>query len=120
MPNMTQYPVGNGPIIANLDLSSQGADWVDLDSSMFKDMVSGLTVPSGRRLLWLGVQVLSGSCHLKYRARDTATDATTDELLISATWNHDVSTLRDRVYTVSVKKASASDSVLVTATFAAV
>lgn|SRR6056300_1112903 len=120
MPIMTQHPVGNGPIIANLDLSSQGVDWANLDSSMFKDMVSGQAVPSGRRLLWLGVQVLSGSCYLKYRARDTATDATTNELLISATWNHDVSTLRDQVFTVSLKKASASDAVLVTATFTAV
>ena len=115
-----QYPITNGPIIANVDLSSANADWLDLTSDMFQDMVTGSAVAASRQILWIGVQVLSGSCHLKYRARDGASDPTSNELKISATWNHDIRTLRDRVYTVSIKKASASDVVLVTATFAAV
>ena len=57
--------------------------------------------------------------HIKYRAADSASDLTTNEIQVSETYKDDVATLRDPVTSIAYKKSGASDVVFIIAGFSA-
>lgn len=115
-------PIKAGSIRAAYDLSSSSdTDWHNLTSDMFKDSASGLSCAEGLRFAWVGVVNLStdGVAHVKYRAFDTASDVTTNEIPVLPYSAHtdDLATLQAVITTVAVKKYASSDSVYIIAGF---
>lgn len=115
----TTNPIKAGSIRAFIDLTSVAdTDWHSLTSADFKDSISGSSCDAGLKFEWIGVnnQGLS-NMHIKYRAADSASDVTTNEIQVSETYKDDVATLRDEVTTVAYKKSGASDVVFIIAGF---
>lgn len=115
----TTNPIKAGSIRAFIDLTSVAdTDWHSLTSADFKDSVSGSACPAGLKFEWLGVNNQGASnMHVKYRAADSASDVTTNEIQVSETYKDDVATLRDPVSTIAYKKSGASDVVFIIAGF---
>lgn len=115
-----QYPAKAGSIRAVIDLSSiSNTDWNNLTSADFVDSTTGASCRSGLKFEWLGIyNAGSDSMYIKYRA-SSASDSTTNELLVVTWWDDDLGTLRTPISTVAYKKASASDVVIVFAGFSA-
>ena len=104
-------PIISGSIRAVYDASSvSNTDWNDLTSSDFVDSTTGTNCDSDLTFSFLAI-INKGSdiAYLKYRARDTASDPTTNEIKIESSFSDDIGTLRNKVTTISYQKNSASD-----------
>lgn len=115
-------PIISGSIRAVLDLSAvSNTDWNDLNSSDFIDTTTGSACASDLNFEWIGVtNEGSNVMFIKYRARATASDATTNEIAVGQIFSDDLVTLRTQIKTISYKKASASDTVRIIAGFSAI
>ena len=115
MRNDVQNPIISGSIRAVLDLSSVAdTDWHDLTSSDFIDSTTGSACASGLKFEWIGItNEGSDSMHIKYRARSSASDPTTNEIAVGQVFSDDLVTLRTSITTIAYKKAAAADTVRV-------
>jgi hypothetical protein len=123
MPGLnTLDPIKAGAIRALCNLSAvNDTDWHNLTSADFYDTVSGSSCAAGLRFEWIGVQNEgSSSMFIKYRAREAADDATTNELRVGQVFTDDLGTLRDTITTIAYKKASGTDNVTIIAGFSAI
>lgn len=123
MPGLnTLDPIKAGAIRGFVNLSSvNDSEWHDLTSADFYDSTTGEACSSNLRFEWIGVQNEGSSAmHIKLRARDSASDSTTNELRIGQVYTDDLATLRDVIRTIAYAKANGSDVVTILAGFSSI
>lgn len=115
-------PAKAGSIRGVITLSAVAdTDWHDLTSADFVDSTTGSACASGLTFEWIGVMNLGADVmHIKYRARTTAGDSTTNEIAVGESWEDDLGTLRTATTTISYAKSGASDEVYIYAGFSAI
>lgn len=117
-----QDPIISGSIRGSLDLSGvSNTDWNNLTSSDFIDSTTGSACASGLTFQWVGfTNEGSDVMFIKYRARASASDPTTNEITVGQIFSDDLGTLRTPIQTIAYKKNDAADTVRVIAGFSAI
>lgn len=103
-------------------VANSTTDWIDIDSSDFTSMATGVNLDSGLTLVSITAVSLSGNIfYLKYRPRDSANDsilASDGVLPVFTSWFDNPTNLYEGpVTTFSFKKTQSTDEVFFIAGF---
>lgn len=115
-------PIISGSVRGSLDLTGvSNTDWNNLTSADFIDTTTGSACDAGLKFEWIGfTNGGSDVMYIKYRARTSASDPTTNEIAVGQIYSDDIVTLRAVVTTIAYKKNNSADTVQVLAGFSAI
>lgn len=112
----TSIPAGTVRGILSVE-SVNDTVWHTVTSADFFDPVTGSNCAPGLDFAFLGIQNPgSQALYLKYRTSNPG-DATTNEIPVGTLWSDDLDTLNATITSISYKKATATDAVLLFAGF---